>query len=77
MSPGEIERTKLRAAFLDPIASSSIVASVITPAVGLSINVINLASSNFWSLPKSVFRRVTKGHPDLENNRPLCGPFMS
>ncbi|WEK05595.1 MAG: hypothetical protein P0Y65_04890 [Candidatus Devosia phytovorans] len=47
MSPAEAEQTKLRAAFLNSIASSSIVASVITPAVGLSIGAINVASSNF------------------------------
>ena len=47
MSPAETEQTKLRASFLNSIASSSIVASVITPAVGLSIGAISLTLSNF------------------------------
>jgi hypothetical protein len=47
VSPAEIEQTKLRASFLNSIASSSVVASVITPAIGLSIGAINLASANF------------------------------
>lgn len=47
MSPAEIEQTKLRANFLNSIGASSIVASVITPAVGLSIGVIHVDSPNF------------------------------
>ncbi|WP_143145608.1 hypothetical protein [Devosia enhydra] len=47
MSPAETEQLKLRAGFLNAIGSSSVVASVITPAIGLSIGAIEMSSINF------------------------------
>lgn len=47
MSPAEVEQIKLRANFLNSIASGSVIASVITPAVGLSIGMIDAGSVGF------------------------------
>ncbi len=42
------EQLKLRATFLNSVAASSVVASVITPGVGLSIGAIQWASDRLW-----------------------------
>ena len=44
MSTAEIEKVKARVAFLNSIASSSIVASVVTPAIGLAIGLLDPSS---------------------------------
>jgi hypothetical protein len=42
------EQIKARVSFLNSVASGSVVASVITPAVGLSIGVIGWSDDRTW-----------------------------
>jgi hypothetical protein len=51
MTIAEIEKIKARASFLNSIASSSIVASVVTPAIGFSFGLIDPGSVNLILVP--------------------------
>jgi hypothetical protein len=61
------EQIKTRAAFLNSVASGSVVASVITPAVGLSIGMIQWSSNRllgiltacaFWFVIAVIFHMI-------------------
>lgn len=42
------EQIRSRVTFLNSVASGSVVAAGITPAIGLSIGTISIASDRFW-----------------------------
>lgn len=67
MAQPTTEQIKLRATFLNSIASGSVVASVITPAIGLSIGVIKWSSDSliwittacaFWFVIALIFHGI-------------------
>lgn len=55
------EQLKARVTFLNSVASGSVVASVITPAIGLSIGVIKWPVEGFWVLGACVFWLLIAG----------------